>query len=78
MKQRVIRKGDGVHWRITTQEFEPTPEEERTQLKEYFDGLDLNYHVVDGDVVIDGSLDWQAVDEVMGHFYEGWAEFTPF
>jgi hypothetical protein len=78
MKQRIIRKGDGVHWRITTQDFEKTPEEERIKLKGYFDEIHLNYHVIDGDLMIDGSVDWKVVDEVMSHFYDGWAEFAPF
>jgi len=47
-------------------------------LKEYFDEIRLNYHVVDGDLMIDGSVDWKVIDEVMRHFYDGWAEFTPF
>ena len=78
MKQRVIKKGDGAHWCITTEEFKKTPDKERKELKDYFDEIRLNYHEVDGDILIDGSVEWKAIQEVMDHFYDDWATFTPF
>lgn len=78
MKERVIRKGDDVHWHIWTGDFKTTPETERKELKEYFDEIQMNYHLVDGDILIDGSVDWTTIDERMSHFYDGWAVFTPF
>ena len=78
MEGRVIRKGDSGHWEIRTTDFEVTPERERNELKEHLDEIRMSYHIVDGDVLIDGGLAWSDVDERMKHFYDGWAEFTPF
>ena len=78
MKKRVIRKDDSGHWRIWTGDFQTTPEKERNELREYLDEIRFNYHISDGDILLDGSIDWTTIDERMKHFYDGWAEFTPF
>ena len=78
MEDRIINKGKDRHWKIRTVDFTLVPEEERENLKDYFDEIRLNYHVINGDVQIDGSIKWEVIDELMKHFYDGWAEFTPF
>jgi hypothetical protein len=77
MKERIIRKGNDVHWHICTLDFKSIPETERKELEEYFDEMEMPYHFADGDILIDGSIEWITIDEIMTHFYDGWAVFTP-
>ena len=78
MKQRVIRREADGHWRIQTKDFEAVSEEEQRKLRDYFSEIRLSFHEIGGEGRIDGSMEWSDVDERMKHFYDGWAEFTPF
>jgi len=78
MRNRVIKKGDSGHWEIRTATFEVTPQDERNKLKEFFDEIRMNYRLAHGDILIDGTLAWSDFDDHMLHFYDDWAQFTPF
>jgi hypothetical protein len=77
MKQRIIKKDSTGHWRISTDQLEVIPENERNELIEYFREIRFNHHKAGNEVRIDGSTKWSDIDERMSDFYDGWAKYTP-
>ena len=75
---RVVRKAGSGNWQVRTGTGEYLPLEEKENLKEYLNEIQLNYHEVDMQIQIDGGIDWNSVEERLRHFYAGIAEVTPF
>jgi hypothetical protein len=76
METRVVRLEEG-HWRIRTEAGELS-DSERDELIHYFGEIKLDYCLSNDHVAIVGSIDRDAVFELLGRFYAGRADVLPF